>query len=78
MREWPVFPIGIVAAALCCLLTPIMLALFGIASLRAIVGELFLPLFIGVAALAALALGLRARARQRRRDGAHDQSHKKA
>ena len=78
MREWPVLSIGIVAAALCCLLTPIMLALLGVASLRAIAGDLFLPLLFGVVALAALALGLRARARQRRRDGAHDQSHKKA
>jgi|JI10StandDraft_1071094.scaffolds.fasta_scaffold126395_5 hypothetical protein len=78
MREWPVLSIGIVAAALCCLLTPIMLALLGVASLRAIAGDLFLPLLLGVAALAALALGLRAFARHRWRGGAHDHSHKKA
>ncbi|MGE0743484.1 MAG: hypothetical protein AB7O98_19285 [Hyphomonadaceae bacterium] len=76
MREWPVFSIGIVAATRCCLLTPIVLALLGVASLRAIVGDLFLPLLIGVAALAALALGLRALARRRR--NASDRSHKKA
>lgn len=76
MREWPLFSIGIVAAALCCLLTPIVLALLGVASLRAIAGDLFLPLLIGVAALAALALGLRALARRRR--SANDRSHKKA
>lgn len=76
MREWPVFSIGIVAAALCCLMTPIVLALLGVASLRAIAGELFVPLLIGVAGLAALALGLRALARRRR--SAHDRWHKKA
>jgi hypothetical protein len=76
MKEWPVFSIGIVAAALCCLLTQIVLALLGVASLRAIAGELFLPLLAGVAALAALAWGLRALARHRR--STHDRSHKKA
>jgi hypothetical protein len=76
MREWPIFSIGIVAAALCCLLTPIALALLGVASLRAIAGELFLPLLAGLAALAALAWGLKALARRRR--SAHDRSHKKA
>lgn len=76
MREWPVFSITIAAAAPCCLLTPIMLTFLGVASLRAIAGELFLPLLIGVAALAALALGLRALARHRR--SAHDRSHEKA
>lgn len=76
MREWPVFSIGIVAAALCCLMTPIVLTLLGVVSLRAIAGELFLPLLIGVATLAALALGLRALARLRR--SARDRSHKKA
>lgn len=76
MKEWPVFSIGIVAAALCCLLTPILLALLGVASLRAIAGDLFLPLLIGVAALTALALGLRALARRRR--SANDHPHKKA
>ena len=77
MREWPVFSIGIVAAALCCLLAPIVLALLGVASLRATTGDLFLPLLLGVAVMAALGLGLRAFAR-RRRNGAHDHSHKKA
>jgi len=76
MREWPVVSIGIVAAALCCLMTPIVLALLGVASLRAIAGELFVPLLIGVAALAVLALGLRALARRRR--SASDRSHEKA
>jgi hypothetical protein len=76
MRAWPVFSIGIVAAALCCLLTPIVLALLGVASLRAIAGDLFLPLLVGVAALLALALGLRALARRRR--SANDRSQKKA
>jgi hypothetical protein len=76
MRAWPVFSIGIVTAALCCLMTPIVLALLGIASLRAIAGDLFLPVLIGAAALAALALGLRALARRRR--SARDRSHKKA
>ncbi|MBL8537045.1 MAG: hypothetical protein JNM59_06540 [Hyphomonadaceae bacterium] len=76
MREWPVFSIGIIAAALCCLLTPIVLALLGVASLRAIAGEMYLPLLLGVAALAALALGLRALARRRR--STSDRSHKKA
>ena len=76
MREWPIFSIGIVAAALCCLVTPIVLALLGVASLRAIAGELFLPLLAGVGALAALVLGLRALARRWR--SANDRSHKKA
>ena len=76
MREWPVLSICIIAAALCCLLTPIVLAFLGVAGLRAIAGGLFLPLLIGVAALAALALGLRALARRRR--SATDRSHKKA
>lgn len=76
MREWPIFSIGIVVAALCCLLTPIVLALLGVASLRAIAGELFLPLLVGLAAPAALALRLRALAR--RRHSANDRSHKKA
>ena len=76
MREWPVLSIGIIAAALCCLLTPIVLAFLGVAGLRAIAGGLFLPLLIGVAALAALALGLRALARRRR--SANNDSHKKA
>ncbi|WP_291298463.1 hypothetical protein [Elioraea sp.] len=76
MKAWPVFSIGIAVAALCCLLTPIVLALLGVASLRAIAGELFLPLLIGVAALTVLALGLRALAR--RRSSARDRSHKKA
>lgn len=80
MREWPVFLIGIAAAALCCLLTPIVLALLGVASLRAITGELFLPLLLGVAVLAALALGLRVLLRRGRsaNNSAHDRAHKKA
>jgi nitrate/nitrite transporter NarK len=65
MREWPLISIGIMAAALCCLLTPIALALVGIAGLWTIAGDLFLPLLIGVAVLAALALWLRAQARRR-------------
>ena len=32
MREWPVLSIGIIAAALCCLLTPIVLAFLGVAA----------------------------------------------
>lgn len=76
MKEWSLFSIGIVAAALCCLLTPVVLTLLGVASLRALAGDLFLPLLIGVAALAALAFGLRALARRRR--SANDRSHKKA
>lgn len=76
MKEWPLLSIGVVAAALCCLLTPIVSALLGVASLGAIAGDLFLPLLLGVAALAALVLGLRALARQRH--SAHDRSHKKA
>lgn len=76
MREWPILSIGIAAAALCCLLTPIVLALLGVASLRAIAGDLFLPLLLGVAALAALALGVRAFVHGRR--SANDPSHKKA
>ena len=76
MREWPIFSIGIVAAALCCVLTPIVLTLLGVVSLRAIAGDLFLPLLIGAAALAVLALGLRALARRRR--SANNDSHKKA
>ena len=76
MKAWPILSIGVVAAALCCLLTPIVLGLLGVAGLRAIAGGLFLPLLIGVAALAALALGLRALARRRR--SATDRSHKKA
>jgi cytochrome c biogenesis factor len=76
MREWPIFSIGIVAAALCCVLTPIVLTLLGVVSLRAIAGDLFLPLLIGVVALAALALGLRTLARRRR--SANDDSRKKA
>jgi hypothetical protein len=57
-------------------LTPIVLTLLGVASLRAIAGELFAPLLISVAALAALAWGLGALARRRR--STHDRSHKKA
>jgi hypothetical protein len=76
MREWPIFSIGIAAAALCCLLTPIVMALLGVASLRAIAGDLVLPLLIGIAALAALALGLRALVHRRR--SANNRSHKKA
>ncbi len=76
MKEWPIFSIGIIAAALCCLLTPIVLALLGVASLRAIAGDLFPPVVLGVAALAVMALGLRALARRRR--GANDRDHKKA
>ncbi|MBL8544835.1 MAG: hypothetical protein JNL81_00125 [Hyphomonadaceae bacterium] len=76
MREWPIVLIGVAAAALCCLLTPIVLALLGVASLRAIAGDLFLPVLAGVAALAALAWGLTAFLSRRR--GANDRSHKKA
>ena len=76
MREWPVFSIGIMAAALCCLLTPIVLTLVSVAGLWTIAGDLFLPLLIGVAVLAALALGLRAQGR--RRPNAAHRSHRKA
>ena len=76
MREWPVFSIGIMAAALCCLLTPIVLALVGVTGFWTIAGDLFLPLLIGVAVLAASALGLRAQAR--RRPNATHRSHRKA
>lgn len=76
MKAWPIFSIGIVAAALCCLLTPIVLGLLGAASLRAIAGDLFLPVLVGVAALAALVWGLTAFLSRRR--GANDRSHKKA
>ena len=65
MREWPLIPLGSMAAAVCCLLTPIGWALLGIARLWTIAGDLFLPLLIGVAVLAALALWLRAQARRR-------------
>lgn len=76
MREWPILAIGVVAPALCCLLTPIVLTLLGVASLRAIAGNLFLPVLAGVAALGALILAFRALARRRR--SANDRSHKKA
>ncbi|HRP10353.1 MAG TPA: hypothetical protein PLK37_04910 [Terricaulis sp.] len=75
MKAWPILSIGVVAAALCCLLTPIVLGLLGVAGLRAIAGDLFLPVLAGVAALAALAWGLTAFSRRR---GANDRSHKKA
>ena len=76
MREWPIFSIGIVAAALCCILTPIVLALLGVAGLRAIACDLFLPLLASGAVLAMLVLGLRALTRRRR--GASDGSQKNA
>ena len=76
MKEWPVFSIGIAAAALCCLLTPIVLAVLGVASLRAVAGDLFLPMLLGLAALAVLVWGLTAFLNRRR--GANDRSHKKA
>lgn len=56
MKEWPILSIGITVAALCCLLTPIALALLGVASLRAVAGDLFAPLLAGVVVLALLAL----------------------
>lgn len=75
MKAWPILSIGVVAAALCCLLTPIVLGLLGVASLRAVAGDLFLPVLVGIAALAALTFGLRALARRRR---SNDRSYKKA
>lgn len=75
-HEWPLSSIGLAAAALWCLVTPIVLALLGAVSLRATAGDLFLPVLVGVAALAALAPGPRAPARRWR--SAHDRSHKKA
>ena len=75
MKAWPILSVGVIAAALCCLLTPIGLGLLGVASFRAIAGDLFLPVLVGIAALAALTFGLRALARHRR---SNDRSYKKA
>jgi hypothetical protein len=75
MKQWPILSIVIVAGALCCLATPIVLTLLGGATLGVIAGARFWPLLLGVTALTAPALGLGSYLRRRRGD--RDRSHKK-
>lgn len=54
MRAWPTLYIGVTAAALCCLLTPLLLVSFGAVSLWSVIGDAALPLIVGAVLLAAL------------------------